>query len=561
NVGLNDKYGGDFLINYRGTIYTAYMSINYNNWSFSGEGESENRTYNGDTTSYILSRGTSSFRHNPFGLRGGIDLNLSTQNRLSLGGQYSKRSMSRTSNNDHDEWTDPGNIHDIYISQDSSQHSHDFYSLNADYVHHFMPKDHDLSAQVDITRRHSREESWYELVDANNSIFDGQLSSEETPATILRLKFDYTLPFNKNNKFETGYQSRINRSGATYDVYTYDTLVRDYLFNPEYSNTTDYEREIHSLYGLYSGKYGNLGYQGGLRGEYENRKIELIGENAIYPIDHVDYFPTVHVSYQFTGGHQLMASYARRIERARMWWLEPFLTWMDANNVRRGNPALRPENIDSYELGFQTLIGRSSLSIEAYHRITHNKVEQTSILYDDDIILRTVENIGTDYSTGIELMMDLKFLKWWNPNLMLNLYDYRIHGELYEEPIAREDMNWGLRLNNEFKPFENTKIQLNGRYSSPSITAQGERSGFFMTDAAIKQEFFGRRLTATLQVRDLLGSVAHENTTESSDFYSHSSFTRESPVIMLNISYNFNDYKPKRREENNQIEVESIEEY
>jgi len=47
-----------------------------------------------------------------------------------------------------------------------------------------------------------------------------------------------------------------------------------------------------------------------------------------------------------------MTSYTRRIQRSRGWYLEPFITWSDAYNVRQGNPELLPEYIDSFELGY-----------------------------------------------------------------------------------------------------------------------------------------------------------------------------------------------------------------
>ncbi len=561
NIGINDKYGGDFLINYRRSFYNTYLAVNYNNWSYVGERESENRTYRGDTTFYVLSRGESIFKRNPYGVRAGIDLSLGARDKISLGGQYNKRSMNRSNLADHEQWADPDGAPNICLSQNHNQHSHSFYSMTVDYVHQFLPRNHDFTGQLNIDQRQSTQTSSYAVLDTANGMISGQRSVEKGPGTRLRLKADYTLPLDDHGKIEAGFQSRSNRSHEENELYEYDTISGAYVLKPEFSHAASLNRAIHSLYSVYSNRSGKIGYQIGLRGEYEYRKIELIGKNRFYSMNRWDYFPTAHVSHQFPGGHQLMASYARRIERSRWWWLEPFLTWSDANNVHRGNPDLKPEYVDSYELGFQTLFGKSSFSAELYHRITRDKVEQTRSVYVDNIILHTVENIGTDYSTGIELMFDMKTLKWWQPNLMVNLYDYRIAGELYGESISRQDFNWSARINNELQILPATRLQISGRYNSPTITAQGERNGFFTADAAIKQEFLNRRLSVTLQARELLSSSAHENVAESSTFYSRSSFTRESPVFMLNISFNFNNYKPERRRDDNQIDVESIEEY
>ena len=70
-----------------------------------------------------------------------------------------------------------------------------------------------------------------------------------------------------------------------------------------------------------------------------------------------------------------MASYSRRINQPRGWALEPFPTWIDANNVRIGNPELIPEFIDSYEAGIQSAFYDISLTTEIYYRSTTNKIE------------------------------------------------------------------------------------------------------------------------------------------------------------------------------------------
>ena len=63
-----------------------------------------------------------------------------------------------------------------------------------------------------------------------------------------------------------------------------------------------------------------------------------------------------------------MASYTRRIDRSRSWFMEPFLTWEDVYNVGRGNPGLEPEYIDSWELGYQKDFNNNALSVEMYYR-------------------------------------------------------------------------------------------------------------------------------------------------------------------------------------------------
>ncbi|UCG92656.1 MAG: outer membrane beta-barrel protein, partial [candidate division WOR-3 bacterium] len=121
--------------------------------------------------------------------------------------------------------------------------------------------------------------------------------------------------------------------------------------------------------------------------------------------------------------------------------------------------------------------------------------------------------------------------------------------------------NWSIRFNNEFKLLKSTKVQINGRYRSPAISAQGQREGFFTTDAALKQEFLEKRLSVTLQVRDILSTGKREYRSEGADFYYYSSFDRTSPIVMLTLTYNFNNYKPERRPDENGEEFEGMEDF
>lgn len=241
-----------------------------------------------------------------------------------------------------------------------------------------------------------------------------------------------------------------------------------------------------------------------------------------------------------------MASYARRIDRPRGWELEPFITWQDAYNVRQGNPDLKPEYIDSYDLGYLIKFNDNFFSLEGYYRVTHNKVERVSSVYQDNVMLHTVENVGQDFSLGLEAMLNLTVTRWWDMDLSGNFYNYKIKGELYEAPFERTSTNWNSRFNNTFSLWKNGQLQLSSRYNSASVTAQGTRSGYYTVDGAFKVSFLQRSLSVNLQGRDLLGTAIREHISEGPGFYTYSKYNPYAPVVMLTVSYRFNNFKMKR---------------
>lgn len=561
NAGLNDKYGGDFLLDYQNGMYHATFGADYNNRFYTGEGLEENVTINEGNTSYIYSEGNSQRGRISKGIRGELELKLSPQDILNFGGRYGDRTSQNNSESEYDQWSEPEEQHSLYTSTTERERSGAYYGLHSSYRHRFPAKGHEVSAELYFRYSDGDELSTNELLSDEGIITSGQQTSEAGPSRDLRSKIDYSRPFSEQHKLEAGYQGDLDRSEDITGLYEYDPGQGEYVFQPLYSNSTTYFENIQALYALYAGEWNRLGFQGGLRGEYTYRSIEYDKDPQPFTIDRWDYFPTFHLSYQFTNGQQSMASYARRIDRPRGWELEPFQTWIDAYNVRVGNPALQPEYIDSYEMGYQTYFGKSLLSAEVYYRVTHNKIERVRSVYEDNVTLHSVENVGTDYAFGSELLFNFDIVKAWSVNLMGNFYNYRIEGTLDEEPFSRESFNWRSRLNNMIKLRGIAQFQFDAIYSSPSVSAQGQRESYFTVNAALKREFLDKKLSATLQVRDLLSTGKYEYTSRGDDFYTYNYGTREAPVVMLNIRLNFNNYKPERQRDSDRGDEGGDEEF
>jgi len=548
-VGTYGRYGGDFLFNYRKNAFNIYFGADYNKRVNPGYSEYERDTYVSDTTYKTVAEGDFEYTRISWGLRGGVEINPSKNDYINLGGRFGYHERTGTTNRNYDEWIDPGDVHNPYLSNETSIRSADFYSVTLDYSHSFKNKEgHSLSAQIIFDHRVSDEINSNQLTETDSTIRSAQESTEDGPAGRLRAKIDYTLPIGDNDKFEAGFQSRNDLADDDNKLYNYDPDAGDFVLIPEYSNTTDYRRNIYALYAMYAGKVKNFGYQLGIRGEYTYRDIKSENNttDSSFIIDRMDYFPSVHLSYDFLKENSLMASYTRRIKRPRGWYLEPFITVQDAYNLSKGNPGLQPEYIDSYEMSYQKRFKKNFFSLDAYYRVTHNKIERVSEVYQDNIMLHTYENVGQDYSLGGELMLSVDLLKWWHMDLSGNLYYYRVTGTLYDQSFDNNSTNWRGRFNNTFHLAEFTKLQITSSYASPTVTAQGKRYGYYMFNAALKQDFFQRKLSLTLTGRDLFGTANFESLNEGNDFSNHFYAERKSPMVTLTISFKLNNYKMKK---------------
>jgi outer membrane receptor for ferrienterochelin and colicin len=305
---------------------------------------------------------------------------------------------------------------------------------------------------------------------------------------------------------------------------------------------------------MYSGEFGLLGFQPGVRVEYTYRSIDSDAADSVYVIDRLHVFPTLHLSYELPASIQLMGSYTRRVSRPRGWQLEPFYTWHDAYNIRIGNPGLKPEMTDSYDFSIQKSFGKSFVSLDAFLKRTTNKIERIQTIYDeaDDVILSTYENVGIDHSVGVEAMSNLNVFSWWMINVSARLYYYQVEGELYDEDILESSVNYSARMRNTLVFKTGTRLQLGPNYHSRSATAQGSSSGGLMTDLGLRQDFFDGLLSATLQVRDIFGTGFRQYEVSTPTYYTYSEFYRDAPMISLDLSLKINNYKNKRNGDQNE---------
>jgi len=545
NVSANSfgMYRGDILLNYNTGKTNFYISAQHGAGPRKGAYFSERRTIKEDTTTVVISNGTYERIRNRGEIKMGFNWDVNLRNNISV--EYSPGKSSHINNSEQDYMTsreiDDFQLNEINLNE--SSRGGFYHSLTGNYVHKFLKDKHQLNVQANYSFRDGKEYSENFLLDQAMKINDGTRTTEDGPSSRVDLKLDYSLPLNGKDMFEAGTQLRSGRSIDVTNFYRYDLDDAGFIKQEAFGNDIQYDRHIFAGYGLYRGQLSQFGYQIGLRTEYTYRKTFANAENKKFLLDRWDYFPTLHFSYELPKENQFMVSYSRRIDRPRSYFLEPFVTWSDMFNVRRGNPDLLPEYIDGFELGYIKQWQKTRLSIESYYRIQYNKIERFYSVYDEGILLTTFENVGTDYSLGIETMFNTNFLPWWDLTLMGNVFDYRIKGERAGVSFAYSSFNWSSRLDNTFRVSKNLRFQLNGQYNGPSVTSQGKNLAYYELSTALRMDFLDGKFSTVLQVRDIFSTHKHVSIASNDDFYYYRTRSTNGPIISLSLSYKINNYK------------------
>ena len=181
-----------------------------------------------------------------------------------------------------------------------------------------------------------------------------------------------------------------------------DEFGGQWVINPQFKNIFKFNQGVLAFYGISAYESNKWGFQLGLRSEITKIDTHLINTYEKNNQNFTDLFPSMSTSYKFNKSLSLQAGYSRRIYRPRLWDLNPFFNIRNNFNYRKGNPDLRSEYSDSYQLSAIIVKGISSLNISLYQLYTTNTIESVTT-FQDNISVREPENLGTKRVNGIEL--------------------------------------------------------------------------------------------------------------------------------------------------------------
>ena len=553
SIGTGDKYKGDFTLNYRTGKYNFMVGADFRDETNYGNMQSERESIFNDTTTYINMEGTRNFVRGGQNFKSGLELFLTPKSTLAISGELGKQKNNQEGDGKMHTFTNPASTEVFSVTEEVSARESDYYSGRMSFFHNFNNEGHKIEALAYYSDRKSDDHEQEDEIfaDANynpGNEYVGRISTTESEKeSDLRLQVDYVNPISKTTKLEAGYLSRFERENEAYTFLDFNQESGEWITDEKYTSVTDFRQDIHAAYSTFSSKWGNLSYMAGLRGEITIREILNTNQASASNLNTFDLFPTLHLSYPILESNELMSSYSRRIRRPDGRDLDPNPSYWNRYTIRFGNPDLKPEYTDSYELGYLKRFKGSYVSLDAFHRVTNNKIEQLDSIGTDGIFYSTPENIGKDYSTGIEITGNINVTKWLLLNASVSMYNYRIKGELNSGPVDRSSTNWNGRLNTTFKLAENSRLQINSFYRSPSVSAQGESKAMFFSNVSYRQVFFDKKLTATLSIQDPLRTARFERESYGENFKTWFKFEREPRVVMLTLSYKLNNFKEDRR--------------
>lgn len=539
-MGENNRFNGSVDMNLKTGIVNFFTNYGLND----GKSENYGKVTRTDTNTIqdfqFLDNTTSHL------LKFGADIYLNEKNTLSV---YTIQNESDKTFNGNTKVTTNniiGSESPMLVEGETNSETYNF-----NYMMNFNKKGHNIEFEANYSTSKEPEEAFYnELINPTNLYLNYNDNIKNNKNSTL-LNLDYTNPISENSKLELGAEIRTDE--------TSNSRITTQL-NEEYS-AFNYDRNIYSGYINYNQKFDKLSMQLGARFEqYEvEGDFEKGIETAKYSDEIFSVYPSAFFTYSASEKNQFQLSYSRRVDRPSIGQVNPIREWSTPQITSVGNPNLKPQFTNSFELNYTRQYDKGSFTFGTFYRRVNDNI--TRILNKDSFDENNVEisysNANSNNRYGIELSNNHKLADWWRINSSFDLYTQKESGIANNEQLEVTSNSINFRVNNTFKATKNLNFQLFAMYRGGGESIQFKVDPMWMINTGASLNILDGKGTVSFRVNDIFEGMKFKFESENPYPY-QGQFNWESRTAYVGFMYRFgggkNKAKSRKSRDNNETQ-------
>ena len=377
-------------------------------------------------------------------------------------------------------------------------------STNVNLKHQFDDKGKELTFDVDYVNYNGNNRSQLDTRYAKpNGEQDGNpeqvRNNMPSNINIGVAKFDYTQPLWKG-KFETGLKASYVASDNNM---IFETKLDDWMLDPTRSNQFKYTENVNAAYLNYSGSISKkVKYQLGLRGEHTHSIGNSVTLNQKRDRNYVNLFPSIFLSNQLDTNNVVNLSYSRRIDRPNYQSLNPFEFYLDPYTFQKGNPNLKPQYTNSFQL---VHVYKNFLNTTlAYSRIKDMIADELpQQIASENKTFVTSDNLDNQDNFSLTFSVPIPIRKWWT--LQTNFTGvYNHYNSIYlDEKLEIKQASWNMYASNQFTMKKGWSAEISGWYNSRAFYGLYAAKPMGMLNAGLQKQIWNKKGTIRLNVNDI----------------------------------------------------------
>ncbi len=557
----NARYGSGINLNYRSNKMNLYGSYDY---AYRGETEYLDfvrRFYDSGIAEGQANRTSNQYTETDEPLhtnnfRIGLDYELNERNTIGflLNGNVGKYTHdSKTGNLLTD---NAGMLLSNMATTNYDQQNWTNLTYNMNYRHKFKKEGRELSADADFASNSFT--SRLNLNTVTLAASEGQASTDMirkgyVPAVtdVYLAKIDYTDQLTKNLKFEGGIKSSFTSSDNNL---RYDLLTNgNWEYDATGSNHFKYKEQIHAGYLNFNKELKGFSIQAGLRAEYTKTEGHQITTDSLIARSYFQLFPSVFINKPMGADHQLQLAYSRRIERPDYGDLNPFRVFRDPLLFYQGNPFLKPELVNTFQLS-HSFKGRYTTAL-SYNQTRDVMTWMNGQIDSLNTTFEMPQNLSRLVNYGISFTASTSFFEWWTGTHFANLYrnEYKGSGQTGSidhntTSFDNQTTSYSFNSQNTFKAGKGFSMELSGLYYSGSVYGIAKYKGNYMISAGVQKAVLKDKGNIKLMLNDIFQSNRYREYTLFQNIDMSTDKRPDSRRVMLSFSYRFGNQNIQKKE-------------
>lgn len=373
-------------------------------------------------------------------------------------------------------------------------------------------------------------------------------SDNRTNATEQTLQADYAVPFAKGQILNTGvkYISRSNHAEANYYIQENDYAVNGVRY--------DNHQQILSGYLEHIGSYEKWSTREGVRYEYTWEEIDYpqIAKNN-FEKSYGNLVPSLTVSYRLGNETNIGLTYAQRIMRPGISYMNPYRDPSDATAVTYGNPNLDVENAHYFNLVFNHYGPHFMMNATLSQSFCNNQISSYSFTNETGKLNTTYGNNVRNRWTNLNTWM--RFTTSSTTSFMLN--GYFGYGDIRSDQLNTRNSGWQasvvLTIDQQL-PWK-WKCNLGLQASTRKYNIQGYQGGMSVFYTMLTRSFSKDRFNISLYAMSPLSSkLKIKNYMKSAQFENINAMAASVQMIQLTIGWKFGNSKKQFAKHQSKIE-------
>lgn len=539
NAGMDQGfYGGAHAgaeLNYRTKKWNFYTTQNQYAGDFY---EDANRVTTFNSGVYIDANAFVKYHSNWNYMLGGIDFTPNDKHTIGISAE-----RSRGLGIQDRQYT--AMMFDVNNSVDSSQVTYGyqkdkliFNTFDLNYKFNIDTTGKELSADLNyapFTTSNVREYKT-DFYNSGNQFYNSstQIAHLPTSVDIFAGQVDYTQPIGKKTRIETGLKGSIvsTDNNAKY----FNVIQGSEINDTNLTNRFLYDENIYSAYINYSRELNaKLSFQVGFRGEETQTKGTQLVNDSVFTRNYFNLFPSAFVSWKMDSTNSINLSYSRRIERPGYGQLNPFLYFPNPYTYYSGNPYLRPQMSNNYEVThvfhdvLNTTLGYMHMT-DVYSIVTHADTA-THIFYNRN------ENISTYNVFNLTIAATYPVTNWLTTVTSVMAFRDHYFGTINEDNFSVVRYTWFINSLNMITLKKGWSLEASFFYRSLNQNAQWEEAPIFNANGGIRKKFPNDKGSISLNFQDIFWSSYQNSKAVYPDYTFEVTGKTDSRRINISVSY------------------------